>query len=351
MKFWIPVTLIVLILGGVIYYNKVLTKSQTVSGPPPGGPPEITVQGFVAKSQNLANSVVASGTLMPAEQIEIHPEVAGRITTLHINEGKPVGAGTLLVKLYDADLKAQLRKLLVQKENQEKIVERSKKLLNADNISQQDHDLTVTQLNTILADIDLIKAQIAKTEVRAPFSGIIGLRNVSLGAYVTPATLIAKLQQINPLKIDFFVPEKYSATIAEGDKVSFSVEGFSERFSGKIYAIDPDIDPATRSLKIRAFVNNPATKLHAGAFAKVNLDVAAITAIMVPTQAIIPQTRGKKVVVAKNGRAVFQEIVTGLRDENNIQVVSGLSAGDTVVTTGLLFVKPDQSLKFTKVEK
>ncbi len=351
MKFWIPVAVIVLLLGGVVYYNKIGGKSKAVTGVSPGQSQEISLQGFVAKSRNLTNNVVASGTLMPAEQIEIHPEVAGRIIVLRINEGKPVAAGTLLVKLYDADLQAQLRKLVVQKENQEKIVERSKKLLSADNISQQDHDLTTTQLNTILSDIDLIKAQIDKTEVRAPFNGVIGLRNVSLGAYVTPTTLIAKLQQINPLKIDFFVPEKYAVSIAEGEKVSFKVDGFREDFSGKIYAIEPDIDPATRSLKIRAFVNNPAAKLHPGAFAKVNLDIENITAVVIPTQAVIPQTRGKKVVISKDGKAVFQEVVTGFRDENNIQVTSGLAAGDTVVTTGLLFVKPDQSLKFTKVDR
>lgn len=351
MKFWIPVTIIVLALGGVVYYNKVLLKPKVVAGPPPGQSLEISLQGFVAKSKNLSNNVVASGTLMAAEQVEIHPEVAGRIVSLNINEGRPVAAGTLLVKLYDADLQAQFRKLQVQKENQEKIVERSKKLLSADNISQQDYDLTTTQLNSILSDMDLIKAQIEKTQVRAPFSGVIGLRNVSLGAYVTPSTIISKLQQINPLKIDFFIPEKYSNTISEGEMVTFSVDGFKEEFTGKIYAIEPDIDQSTRSLKIRAFVNNPSAKLHPGSFAKVNLDIENITAIIIPTQAIIPQTRGKKVVISKNGKAVFQDVVTGLRDENNIQVTSGLSAGDTVVTTGLLFVKPEQSLKFTKVNE
>ncbi len=351
MKFWIPITIIVLVLGGVVYYNKVLTKPAIQAGPPPGQNQAISLQGFVAKSKNLSNNVVASGTLMPAEQVEIHPEVAGRIISLNINEGRPVTEGTLLVKLYDADLQAQLRKLQVQKENQEKIVERSKKLLSADNISQQDFDLTTTQLNSILSDIDLVKAQIEKTQVRAPFSGIIGLRNVSLGAYVTPTTVIAKLQQVNPLKIDFFIPEKYSSTISEGENVTFSVDGFRNDFTGKIYAIEPDIDQATRSLKIRALVNNPAARLHPGAFAKVNLDIENITAIVIPTQAIIPQTRGKKVVISKNGKAVFQDVVTGLRDENNVQVTSGLAAGDTVVTTGLLFVKPEQSLKFTKVNE
>jgi membrane fusion protein (multidrug efflux system) len=351
MKFWIPITIIVLVLGGVVYYNKILTKPKLAAGPASGQPQEISLQGFVAKSKDLSNNVVASGTLMPAEQVEIHPEVAGRIISLNINEGKAVAAGTLLVKLYDADLQAQLRKLLVQKENQEKIVERSKKLLSADNISQQDYDLTTTQLNSILSDIDLVKAQIEKTQVRAPFSGIIGLRNVSLGAYVTPTTMIAKLQQVNPLKIDFFIPEKYSSTVSEGENVSFSVDGFPNDFTGKIYAIEPDIDQATRSLKIRALVNNPSAKLHPGAFAKVNLDIENITAVIIPTQAIIPQTRGKKVVISKNGKAVFQDVVTGLRDENNIQVTSGLAAGDTVVTTGLLFVKPDQNLKFTKVDE
>ena len=352
MKIWITIAIVAVLLGGVIFYNKVISKSNDkTAGPPPGQTQEISIQGFIAKTKRISNNVIASGTLIPAEQVELRPEVAGKIVLLRINEGRQVAKGTLLVKLYDADLQAQLRKLQVQKANQVKTLDRTKRLLDADNVSQQEYDLVETQLNTILSDMDLVRAQIEKTEVRAPFNGLIGLRNVSMGAYVTPSTVIAKMQQVNPLKIDFFVPEKYASAVGAGKQVLFQVDGFDEQFSGKVYAIEPDVDQLTRNLKIRAFVDNPSAKLHAGAFAKISLDISDTKAVIIPTQAVIPQTRGKKVIMSKNGKAFFQDIETGLRDANNIQVTNGLSAGDTVVITGLIFVKPDQSLKFTKVEE
>jgi membrane fusion protein, multidrug efflux system len=351
MKSWMAIVLFLIIVGGIIFYNKFLHPAQKAAAPPPGAAAQtISIQGYVVKTKSLSNSVVASGTLLAAEQIELHPEVSGRIVQLNINEGKTVARGTLLVKLYDADLQAQLRKLIVQQANQQKTVERTRQLLQADNASQQDFDLVTTQLSGFNSDIDLIKAQIAKTEIRCPFEGVIGLRNVSLGAYVSPTTIIARLQQINPLKIDFFVPEKYSASVRDGQPVVFEVDGFTEKFMGKIYAVEPDVDQATRSLKIRAMVNNPSSRLYPGTFAKVSMDMGNVQAVLVPTQAIIPQTRGKKVIVARQGKAVFQNVETGTRTESNIQVISGLSAGDTVVTTGLMFVKPEQKLKFVKVE-
>jgi len=350
MKGWIAIIIIFLIVCGIVFYNKILSNTKPKDNTNKNSSQQINIQGFIAKSKLLGNNITASGTLLAAEQIELHPEVSGRVISLNLTEGKLVTKGTLLLKLNAADLEAQYNKLIVQKDNQEKIVNRSKTLLKTDNISQQDYDLVVVQLNSLLSDIDLIKAQINKTEIHAPFTGVLGLRNVSLGAYVDPSTLIAKLQQINPLKIDFSVPEKYSSSVNEGDKVDFFVEGFSEKFIGKIYAIEPDIDALTRSLKIRAFISNPDSKLHPGAFAKVNLNLAEIKGIVVPSQTIIPQTRGKKVVVSKNGKAVFQEVETGMRDENNVQIIKGINEGDTIVTTGLLFVKPDQVLKFTKVE-
>lgn len=352
MKIWITIAIVAVLLGGVIFYNKVVLRPKDKNaGPPPGQTPEIAIQGFVAKTRKLTNSVTASGTLIPAEQVELRTEVSGKIVLLRIDEGRQVAKGTLLVKLYDADLQAQLRKLRVQQANQAKTLDRTKRLLEADNVSQQEYDLVETQLNSILSDIDLVRAQIEKTEVRAPFTGLIGLRNVSMGAYVTPSTVIAKMQQVNPLKIDFFVPEKYASAVGAGKPVSFRVDGFDGQFSGRIYAVEPDVDQMTRNLKIRAFVDNPTVQLHAGAFAKISLDISDTRAVIIPTQAVIPQTRGKKVITSKNGKAFFQDIETGLRDANNIQVINGLQAGDTVVTTGLIFVKPDQSLKFTKVEE
>lgn len=342
---------VVVLVAGIIVYNKVLhPKAQAPAGPAGGPAKELSVSGFVVKPGVLQNGLVASGTLLPNEEVELHPEVAGKITALNLNEGNTVRKGDLLVKLYDADLQAQLKKLLLQKETAEKTEARLKQLLSINGIGQQEYDNALIQLNNIKADIELVQANISKTEIRAPFDGTVGLKNVSNGAYVSPATTISSLQQTNPLKIDFTVPEKYFALVKKGDAISFTVDGSPETFSGKVFAIEPKIEETNRSIKVRALVQNPQAKLFAGAFAKVNLGLKQTdNALLIPTQCIIPEARNKKVIVIKNGKAKFVTVETGVRSESYIQILSGIEAGDTLVATALMYVKPDAGIKVVKV--
>lgn len=339
------------LIAGIIVYNKVLhPKEQAPAGPAGGPPKELPVTGFIAMPKNLENGVVAAGTLLANEEVDLHPEVSGKITQLNLNEGNAVSKGTLLVKLYDADLQAQLKKLLLQKETAEKTESRLKQLLAINGVGQQEYDNALIQLNNIKADIELLQAQISKTEIRAPFDGIIGLKNVSIGAFVTPSTAIAALQQINPLKVDFSVPEKYSSSINKGDNIKFYVDGSAEAFTAKVMAIEPRIDEATRSIKVRALVQNSKAKLLPGAFAKVDVGLKSINgALMIPTQCIIPEARNKKVIVVKDGKADFRIVQTGVRTESQIQIVEGISEGDTIVTTALMSVKPGMGLKIVKL--
>jgi len=293
--------------------------------------------------------VVATGSLVANEQVEIFPEISGRIVAMNIREGQPVAKGALLIKLYDVDLQAQLQKYRVLEENARRTEERNKQLLERGGISQQEYDIIVTNLKGALADIELTRASLRRTEIRAPFAGTIGIRNVSPGAVVTPQTLIATLQQLNPLKLDFTVPERYSSSVKNGERVNFTLDGVQQRFSGQIYAIEPNVDVATRSLRIRARVPNTSSDLRPGAFAKINLVFREDQALTIPSQALLPQTRGKQVVVVRNGKATFVEVETGIREKSNIQITKGLSVGDTVVTTGLLFVKKDGPVKVTKI--
>lgn len=347
---WFLLALVVLV-AGVIVYNKILHPKEVTAPAGKGGPPkEISVSGFVIAPKNLDNGIVASGTLLANEEVELHPEVSGKITQLNLNEGTAVSKGTLLVKLFDADLQATLKKLELQKESAEKTEIRLKQLLSINGIGQQEYDNATTQLNNIKADIELTQAQISKTEVRAPFNGVVGLKSVSIGAYVSPSTPIATLQQIDPLKIDFTVPEKYSSSLAKGDAVKFTVDGSAENFSGKIFAIEPKIDEATRSIKVRALVQNSKTKLFPGAFAKIDLGLKSVEgALMVPTQCIIPEARNKKLIVVKDGKAKFVIVETGVRNESYIQITSGVEIGDTIVATALMYVKPDAGVKVVKV--
>ncbi len=350
-KFGWFLVVIVLLIAGIIVYNKVLHPAESApSGPPKGAVKQMNVTGFVVAPKSLANNILASGSLLASEEVELHPEMAGKIIDLNLNEGHPVTKGTLLVKLFDADLQAQLRKLLAQKSTAEKTEGRLKQLLAINGVGQQEYDVALTQVNSLQADIDLVQAQISKTEIRAPFNGIVGLKNVSLGAYVSPTTTIATLQQIDPLKVDFTIPEKYASLIGNGDAVKFSVDGFDETFTGKVFAIEPRIDEATRSVKIRAQVNNSKARLYPGAFAKIDLGLKNIdNALMVPTQCIIPEARNKKIIVVKDGKADFRKVETGIRNESYIQVTSGIEAGDTIVTTAIMYVKPGMDLKVMKL--
>ena len=350
-KFTWFILAVILLVAGIIVYNKVLHPKVEAAPAAKGGlPKEISVSGFIVQAKNLDNGIVASGTLLANEEVELHPEASGKITQLNLNEGSAVSKGTLLVKLFDADLQAQLKKLQLQKESAEKTETRLKQLLAINGIGQQEYDNAVTQLNNIKADIDLTQAQISKTEVRAPFNGVVGLKNVSIGAYVSPTTSIATLQQIDPLKIDFTVPEKYSSSLGKGDAVKFTVDGSTETFTGKVFAIEPKIDEATRSIKVRALVANSKTKLFPGAFAKIDLGLKSVQgALMVPTQCIIPEARNKKLIVVKDGKAKFVIVETGVRNESYIQIISGVEAGDTIVATALMYVKPDAGIKVVKV--
>lgn len=347
---WFLLALVVLI-AGIIVYNKVLhPKEQATTGPAGGPPKELPVTGFVVQPQRLENGITASGTLLANEEVELHPEVSGKITSLNLSEGSQVSKGTLLVKLYDADLQAQLKKLLLQRQTAENTENRLKQLLAINGVGQQEYDNALIQLNNIKADIELLQAQISKTEIRAPFDGIVGLKNVSEGAYVTPATAIATLQQVNPLKVDFTVPEKYASSIGRGDIVKFTVDGLSETFTGRVFAVEPRIDEATRSVKLRAVVQNAGVKILPGAFAKVDVGLKSIEgALMIPTQCIIPEARNKKVIVVRDGKARFAVVETGVRNESYIQIVSGVNEGDTIVATAIMSVKPDMGLKIVKL--
>jgi membrane fusion protein, multidrug efflux system len=350
-KFTWFILALVLLVGGIIFYNKVLHPPETAVKAPAGGPPKaMAITGFVVQPKSIQNAIQASGTLLANEEIELRPEISGKIIQLNLNEGSAVSKGALLVKLYDADLQAQLKKLQVQKETADKTVQRLKQLLAINGIGAQEYDNALIQFNNIIADMELVQTQISKTEIRAPFSGVIGLKSVSNGAYVSPATAIARLQQIDPLKIDFTIPQKYFSSIRKNDQVTFAVDGSDETFAGKVFAIEPRIEEATRTIKIRAQVQNQKAKLFPGAFAKVDLGLKMIdSALMVPTQCIIPEARNKKVIVVKNGKAEFVKVETGVRSESYIQITSGVEAGDTLVATGLMYIKPNAPVIVTKV--
>jgi len=276
--------------------------------------------------------------------------VSGRIVQLNVAEGKYVGKGTVLAKLYDGDLRAQLNKVQVQLALAEKTEERQAQLLKIQGISQQDYEISLLQVNSLKADIGILQTSISKTVVRAPFSGKLGLKNISPGAYVSPASVIAVINQTDRLKLDFSVPEKYIDQIRMGQLVTFTFEGSKKQLGAKVIATESNITENTRSLTVRASVMGQEPGLLPGSFAKVQLSFDPDpNALLIPTQAILPQARGKKVILYKGGTAVFTDVTTGIRDSAKVQITDGLKAGDTVVVTGLLSVRPEGKIQIGRI--
>jgi membrane fusion protein (multidrug efflux system) len=311
----------------------------------------LKVEGIIVKPSVLDLTIPISGTLKPFEETVLMPEVPGRVVDINLTEGGFTKKGTLLVKLFDGDLQAQLRKSQAQLLLEQQTENRQSELMKVNGISQLDLDQTILQINSIKADIEILKVQINKTEVRAPFDGTIGLRNISIGAQVTTATALATIRDVRHLKLDFSVPGKYSSIIKPGFKVKFSVRGDDKKYDATVMASEQGIESDTRNLNLRAIVQSDVSSLTPGEFADVELRLSENkSALMVPTEAVIPQARIKQLIVAKNGRASFVTIMTGARNASSVQILSGINPGDTVVTTGILFLKPNAVLNFSKVK-
>lgn len=342
------------ILASVILVAACGAKNKKEAAPKPGAANRqqmvMSVDGYIVTTQPFAENIEVPGSIIANETTEIHPEVSGRVVQLNVAEGRYVSKGAMLAKLYDADLQAQLKKLQVQLQIAKTNEERSAQLLKIQGISKADYDASLLNVNNINADIDIIRTDISRTVIRAPFSGKLGLRNISPGAYVTPSTVIAVINQTGQLKLDFTIPEKYTGKIKIGQVVSFSFENSDKKYTAKITATESSVAENTRSLKVRSLIQTKDDKLLPGAFAKVQLSFEPDpNTIMIPTQAVIPQARVKKVIVYNNGSAQFNDVTTGVRDSARIQITEGLKAGDTIVLTGLLSLRPESKIKLTKI--
>lgn len=341
----------------LFYLSSCSNRSKGSDDPPrpvkrPSGNSALSVEAYVVRPTVLNSSIDVAGSLLPFEETEIHPEVAGKVVMLSIKEGSVVRKGTVLARLFDGDLQAQLHKLDVQLEIAKKTRDRQNELLKIGGISQQDYDLSVLDVSTIQADMQVLQASINKTIIRAPFDGKIGFKNISIGAYVTPTTIVTTIRQINKLKLEFSVPEKYTPKIDLGNVINFSTESSDKKYTAKIVATESGITQDNRSLKVHAIVENTDKNITAGSFAKVNFDMGNDNnAVMIPTECIIPEARDKKVIVYHNGAAQFNTVTTGVRDSARVEILKGINIGDTVITTGLLNIKPESKISISSFKK
>ncbi len=338
--------LLALVLAVIIFYPRmkaVFQKGDT-KGQPAGmagmrgqGPQRTLASGYVLVPTHMFELIYATGSLLPDEEVELSFETSGKIVAIYFSEGARVSKGQLLAKINDRPLQAQLLKLQAQKKLTQEKEFRQRQLLDRDAISRESYDQVATELQALEADLLLIEARIAETELRAPFDGVVGLRKVSEGAFATPQTKIVQLVKISPLKIEFSVSEKYAGQITVGYPVTFQVDGIPQTFSASVYAIDPKVNVDTRMIAVRALYPNRNQELKPGRFASVRAQLSEIpTAISIPTEAVIPEMDGERVFVYKNGKAEQRRVSLGLRTESHVQVREGLQFGDTLLTSAIL---------------
>jgi len=326
--------------------------AESASGQGQGGRGgKLSVDAMIVKYAPLESKLNVTGSVLPNESLELKSEVSGKITAIYFREGKQVRKGDTLVQTNDDEIEALLDKQKYNRKLNQDNEFRQRKLLEKDAISQEEYDNALNRLNTTDADIRLLETQLAKTKIMAPFDGVIGLRFVSEGAYISPNTAIATLYNISPAKIEFAIPGRYSPQVAPGKKILFTIESDLKVYEGQVYAIEPRIDPATRTLKIRAIAENRGGNLLPGQFVKVELILESIAnAILIPTESVIPEQAGKKVFILDNGKAKEVFIETGMRTANSLEVLSGLKANDTLLTTGMLQLRKGMDIQISKLD-
>ena len=347
--------LIVLVAGGLVIYpliksdgkddaGKGKTSTKQQQGP-------ALVKGRVLKYDSFSSEIKVMGKVIADEWVDLSPEVSGKIVKINFKEGGNVAKGQLLVKINDNDLQAQLKKNRVRLELSAQKLDRQKKLLEVNGTTQEEFDNARFEFESISADIDLIEAQILKTEIRAPFAGQIGLRYLSEGAFVAPGTKIATLQSRSKLKIDFTIPQNYSIYLNTGKNISFSTGNGAEEMSANIYALEPGVDQTTATLKARAYVTGGGKGLIPGKVVEVKVKLTApVKTILIPTETLIPEISGQSVFLYKNGKSVSFPVEIGDRTEKIVQIVSGISEGDTLIVSGLIQLKNGGPVKLSGVE-
>lgn len=307
----------------------------------PAKPSGLPVRAAIVTVASADSEVTAVGSLLAEESVVIRPEIDGRIVDLNIKEGQAVQRGTRLLALDQAELRAQLAGSVARAKTEIQRYDRTQGLFEQNFISQEALDIARGNMNQAKSRQQQDEAMLAKTVIHAPFSGVLGLRQVSLGAYVKAGDDIVKLDNIASLKMDFRVPELYAPKLKSGQSVQIRVDAFpNETFNGKIYALEPGMDEKTRTVMARAQVPNSNAKLRPGMFARVNVLLESRGhALWVPEQAIWPQGADSFVYKVVDGKAILTKVQIGLRRPGSVEIASGVSEGDTIVTDGQMKLK------------
>ncbi|MGV3706941.1 MAG: efflux RND transporter periplasmic adaptor subunit [Arcticibacter sp.] len=347
-----------LLIGGLValvIYRISTNKESKAQAPGKGAggmQKPATVNGIVINPQGFSSSLSVTGSIDANEKVDIRSEVSGVVRSISFREGGTVKKGQALLKIDDSELRAQLSQALTRENLASGTENRARQLLAKEAISQEEFDIALADLRSLKAQTQLIRAQLRKTTVSAPFSGTIGLRSISEGEYVTPTTVVATLVNTNPVKITFSIPEKYSNQVRNNSRITFTLSGSNKKYSATVYAIEPQVEAATRTLQLRAKAANEDGSLIPGSFANITLPMNTVDdAMLVPSEAVIPVQNGKKVFVSSGGKAKEVMIETSSRTEKEVVVTSGLKVGDTVLTTGIMTLKEGSPVKVRVAKK
>ena len=337
--------LLSLLIVCTLLINSCKSKKKDIA---PKERPAIVVDVIVAGNDNVKSILEVNGSVLSTESVELRTETSGRLIYLNIPDGAKVSKGTVLARVNDAELQAQLEQQKSQLDLAQKTEKRLANLLKINGVNQADYDVAVNQLNTIQANIKVTTALIEKTVIKAPFSGELGLRLVSQGAYVTPTTLIGTLQQTDKVKIDFSVPETYADIIKKGDKIKVISSNSTESYDASIHAIEPQVNTVSRNIKVRAYLTSGL--ILPGSFVKVIMEQEH-QSIMVPSNAIIPDALSNQVVVVHKNKAIYTNVETGIRNAGQVELVKGINIGDSIVVSGMLSMRPNAMVNVKKVKK
>ncbi|MBR3876825.1 MAG: efflux RND transporter periplasmic adaptor subunit [Bacteroidaceae bacterium] len=352
---WSLIAALAIAIGAFGYYQLTPKENEELSAaenkPKGGNKKVLSVNAKILKPHLLTDEILAVGRLVPDEEVQLSFETSGKITGIYFKEGSHVKKGMLLAKVNDQQYQAQLVRLEAQLPLAEERVYRQNALLQRDAVSKEALEIVKTELATLKADIDKIKAQIEMTELRAPFDGVIGLRQVSVGAYASPTTVIATLTSVKPIKVEFSVAERYANEVKKGTNLTFQVNGSIETYHAQVYATESSLDPETHNLPVKALYPNSNAELMPGLYADIRLKQKEIeNAIAVPAEAIVPEMGKSKVFIYRSGKAEPVEVTTGLRTEAEVQILKGLSEGDTILTSGTLQLRKGSVVEIASME-
>lgn len=359
---WGVIGVIVLLIAGMIAYPQIKNKwkaEKDANEVVPSASKQLekrvlNINAEVLKYQHLTDKAIVTGSTIPDEEVDLSFESSGKIVAIYFEEGTHVKEGDLLAKINDKPLQAELKKLEAQVPLAKDRVYRQHTLLQKDAVSQEAYEQVATEYEKLMADIELVKANIAQTELRAPFDGIVGLRNVSEGAYASPTTIVTKLTRITPLKIEFSIPERYSTDVKQGTPIVFKMntaDGTLAEYHAKVYAVESIIDEETRSLRVRATYPNTDESIIPGRYASIEITRHQINnALAIPSEAVIPEMGKNVVYVYRGGIAEPAEIELGLRTESHVQVLNGLTVGDTLITSGVMQLRTGMKVSIDQLK-